>query len=87
MQTSVYVARGLLVESTQPTWLYGTSSEHAVYYQYNFNRARNVFAGMIQTESPYYQPTPKPPSPFTDAVGVMSGDPTYDCKADDEFSG
>lgn len=42
---------------------------------------------MIQSESPYYQPTPKPPSPFTNAVGVISGDPTYDCKEDDEYNG
>jgi hypothetical protein len=75
----VYVARGLLVESTAPTWLYGTSSEHAVYYQYNFYKARNVFAGMIQTESPYYQPTPNPPAPFQNAVGKLPGDPDYAC--------
>jgi hypothetical protein len=75
----VYVARGLLVESTAPTWLYGTSSEHAVYYQYNFYKARNVFAGMIQTESPYYQPTPHPPAPFEKAVGKFPGDPDYAC--------
>lgn len=42
---------------------------------------------MIQTESPYYQPTPQPPAPFKDAAGVMSGDPNYDCDADDEFNG
>ncbi|KLU87180.1 hypothetical protein, variant [Magnaporthiopsis poae ATCC 64411] len=84
---SIYVARGLLVESVNPTWLYGTSSEHAVYYQYNFHKAENIFAGTIQTESPYYQPTPKPPAPFESAVGKLAGDPDYSCKAGDEFSG
>ncbi|KAL2372532.1 hypothetical protein RJZ57_003006 [Blastomyces gilchristii] len=78
IQTSVYSARGLLVESTEATWLYGTSSEHAVYYQYNFYKAQKVFAGMIQTESPYYQPTPMPPAPFESAVGIFSGDPNYE---------
>ncbi|KEZ41672.1 Uncharacterized protein SAPIO_CDS6833 [Scedosporium apiospermum] len=87
VQKSVYFARGLLVESVEPTWLYGTSSEHAVFYQYNFHRSRNIFAGMIQTESPYYQPTPPPPAPFEDAVGKVVGDPSYVCQADDEFSG
>lgn len=87
VQNSVYVARGLLVESTAPTWLYGTSSEHAVYYQYNFHNAANIFAGMIQTESPYYQPTPPPPAPFANAVGLFPGDPTYACAPNDEFSG
>ncbi|KAH9243231.1 glycoside hydrolase family 55 protein [Colletotrichum gloeosporioides 23] len=28
---SVYTARGLLIESTEAVWLYGTASEHAVY--------------------------------------------------------
>ncbi|UNI24920.1 hypothetical protein JDV02_010637 [Purpureocillium takamizusanense] len=87
VQNSVYVARGLLIESQSPVWLYGTSSEHSVLYQYNFHNAKKLFAGMIQTESPYYQPTPKPPAPFKEAVGVMPGDPTYKCAADDEFSG
>lgn len=80
---SVYVGRGLLVESQTATWLYGTSSEHSVYYQYNFHGAKNVFAGFLQTESPYYQPTPKPPQPFQNAVGAISGDPHYSCKGGD----
>ncbi|KAK1979523.1 pectate lyase superfamily protein-domain-containing protein [Colletotrichum cereale] len=87
VQNSVYVARGLLVESTEPTWLYGTSSEHAVMYQYNFHNAASVFAAMIQTESPYYQPTPNPPAPFANTVGIFPGDPEYSCAAGDEFSG
>jgi hypothetical protein len=56
-------------------------------YQFNFNNAANIFAGLIQTESPYYQPTPPPPAPFTAAVGVFQGDPTYKCDANNEFSG
>ncbi|KAK1959917.1 pectin lyase-like protein [Colletotrichum sublineola] len=55
VQTSIYVARGFLIESTKPTWLYATASEHALFYQYNLHRAKNIFAGMLQTESPYYQ--------------------------------
>ncbi|OAA55282.1 Pectin lyase fold/virulence factor [Niveomyces insectorum RCEF 264] len=85
-QLSVYSARGLLVESQAATWLYGTASEHSVYYQYNFHNARNVFTTMIQSESPYYQPTPKPPAPFDKVVGKVSGDPDYSCKAGN-FSG
>ncbi|KAK4203357.1 pectate lyase superfamily protein-domain-containing protein [Triangularia verruculosa] len=78
-QCSIFVARGLLVESTTATWLYGTSSEHAVFYQYEFFNAKSVAASMIQTESPYFQPTPNPPAPFRDAVGTMPGDPAYKC--------
>lgn len=84
-QTSVYVARGFLIESQSPVWLYATASEHAVMYQYNFNKASNIFACMIQTESPYYQPNPKPPAPFEKAVGVYNSDPTY--SSNDELSG
>ncbi|KAI4613082.1 hypothetical protein J4E83_007493 [Alternaria metachromatica] len=87
VQNSVYVARGFLAESTEPTWLYGVASEHAVFYQFNFHRAQNIFAGLLQTESPYYQPTPSPPAPFKSALGVFSGDPKYECAAGDEFSG
>ncbi|KAF6838862.1 LysM domain-containing protein [Colletotrichum musicola] len=87
VQTSIYVARGLLVESVRPVWLYGTASEHAVFYQYNFHHARNVFAGLIQTESPYYQPTPQPPAPFQDMVNLFTGDPDYKCAAGDKFNG
>ncbi|KAJ8125730.1 hypothetical protein O1611_g7907 [Lasiodiplodia mahajangana] len=78
-QISVYVARGMLIESVKPLWLYGTASEHSVFYQYEFYQAQNVLAAMIQTESPYYQPNPLPPTPFTDAVGVFPSDPDYDC--------
>lgn len=42
---------------------------------------------MIQTESPYYQPTPKPPAPFANVVGKFSGDPDYTCASGNDFSG
>ena len=54
-QVNVAAARGLLFESQGPSWLYGTGSEHALLYQYNFVNASTVLAGMIQTESAYFQ--------------------------------
>lgn len=45
---NVFVARGLLVESTAPSWYYGTAVEHATFYQYQFQEASNIVAGMIQ---------------------------------------
>ncbi|KAL4861531.1 hypothetical protein BDV12DRAFT_203919 [Aspergillus spectabilis] len=40
----------------------------------------NIFLGMIQTESPYYQPVPKAPLPFM--PGTFPDDPTFeDCPA------
>lgn len=74
-QIDVYVARGVLIESQGPTWLYGTASEHCVLYQYQLSRAKNVLMGMIQSESPYYQPVPKAPRPF--ATGLFADDPTF----------
>ncbi|GFF43597.1 glucan 1,3-beta-glucosidase [Aspergillus udagawae] len=81
VQNSIYNARGFLIESTAATWLYGTASEHSVYYQSNINNAKYLFAGMIQTECRYYQPTPTPPAPFANDVGVFSSNPSFSYKA------
>lgn len=74
-QLDVYSARGVLIES-QLAWLYGTSSEHNVLYQYQLSGARNILMAMIQTESPYYQPVPQAPRPFT--PGQFPNDPQFD---------
>lgn len=63
-QISVYSGRGILSESQGPVWLIGTGSEHHSVYQYRFLGAKDHFMGLIQTESPYYQPTPAAPVPF-----------------------
>jgi hypothetical protein len=76
-QLSVYVARGILIESKKPTWLYGTASEHSTFYQYSFHKAEGIHAGMIQTESPYYQPNPLPPIPFSSTTAKFAGDPDF----------
>ncbi|KAH7303617.1 pectate lyase superfamily protein-domain-containing protein, partial [Stachybotrys elegans] len=75
---NVFVARGLLVETDGPVWLWASASEHAVLYQYNFVNAANVFIGHLQTESPYFQPTPNSRNVFV--PGHYAGDPTFeDC--------
>ncbi|KAL4756108.1 pectate lyase superfamily protein-domain-containing protein [Aspergillus foveolatus] len=79
-QIDVYSARGILIESKK-AWLYGTSSEHNVLYQYQLSEAENILMAMIQTESPYYQPVPLAPAPFT--PGAFPNDPTFNnCKDD-----
>lgn len=79
----IYAARGILIESRGPTWLWGTSVEHFALYQYSISSAKNVVMGMIQTESPYYQPLPKAPTPFDKQLGGFTDDPTFaDCKSD-----
>lgn len=76
-QISIYTGRGVLVEGSGPNWLYGTQSEHNVLYQYQLSAASNVFLTMIQSETPYWQPGPKAPSPFM-FVNADYDDPSYD---------
>ena len=64
-QISVYNARGVLVQAAGAVWLWGTASEHSFLYNYQFDGAQRVFAGFIQSETPYYQPNPSIPQPFT----------------------
>ena len=64
-QITIFSGRGLLIESTVGTfWLYGTAVEHHVLYQYQLVNTQNIFMGVIQTETPYYQPNPLAPAPF-----------------------
>lgn len=64
-QINIYTGRGVLIESNGPVWLYGTASEHNQLYNYQLSNAQNVFMGMIQTETPYYQSNPDALKPFT----------------------
>lgn len=76
--TVISTGRGVLVEATKGTWLTGTGSEHNWLYNYNFHAAQNVFAGMLQTESPYMQgngATQTAPAPWT--AESAYGDPDF----------
>ncbi|KAF9567581.1 exo-beta-1,3-glucanase [Agrocybe pediades] len=64
-RVQIYSGRGIFSESAGPVWMIGTASEHHVLYQYNLVNAKNHYMGLIQTETPYYQPSPAPPSPFS----------------------
>ncbi|KAF7515037.1 hypothetical protein G7054_g14801 [Neopestalotiopsis clavispora] len=81
-QISVYCARGLLIESQNPSWFYGGGSEHSVMYNYLVYGAKDVYLGHIQTETPYYQPEPIAPAPF-DIAASFPGDPDFaSCNGD-----
>lgn len=80
-QISVYVGRGVLIESKEPSWWWGCGSEHAQLYQWQLLRAANVFMGHVQTETPYYQENPTALAPYT--VGEWPSDPTFGECADD----
>ena len=77
-QVSIYTGRGILIENTNgPIWLYGTAAEHNQLYNYQIVNARNIFMGLIQTETPYYQPNPNAFSPFVPGALLDLHDPDF----------
>ncbi|KAL5114437.1 exo-1,3-beta-glucanase [Pleosporales sp. CAS-2024a] len=56
-QIAIFTARGMHVEATN-TFLWASGVEHHALYQYQFHNAHTLFAGFIQTETPYYMPSP-----------------------------
>lgn len=75
---NIATGRGLLVEATNGTWLTGTAFEHNTLYNYNLHNAENVYAGMQQTETAYWQGVgsqQNAPAPWT-PNGVF-GDPDF----------
>ncbi|KAH8658833.1 pectate lyase superfamily protein-domain-containing protein [Tricladium varicosporioides] len=75
-QINIYNGRGVLIESDQgPVWMYGTSSEHSVLYNYQIANASNVYMALIQTETPYFQSNPDATTPFTTNAAYM--DPKF----------
>ncbi|EOA82737.1 exo-1 [Exserohilum turcicum] len=73
-RVNIYVGRGLHIEA-DTAWLWASGVEHHTMYQYQFNNANNIFAGYIQTETPYFQPTPSAPAPYVSSSKYS--DPTY----------
>ncbi|KAH8815884.1 pectate lyase superfamily protein-domain-containing protein [Xylogone sp. PMI_703] len=64
-QINIFNGRGVLVGSEQgPVWMWGTSSEHSVLYNYQIANASNVYMALIQTETPYFQSNPDATGPF-----------------------
>ncbi|KAH7929806.1 glycoside hydrolase family 55 protein [Leucogyrophana mollusca] len=74
-QLTLFSGRGILSQSAGPVWMMGTS-EHHVLYQYSLVGASDHYMGLIQTETPYFQPDPAPPAPFN--ITSTYSDPTYE---------
>ncbi|KAF2748004.1 glycoside hydrolase family 55 protein [Sporormia fimetaria CBS 119925] len=73
---SIFAGRGMLAEGSN-IMLWGNGVEHHTLYQYQFAGARDVFAGFIQTETPYMQPAPDAKSqPYPVDFGTYR-DPDY----------
>ena len=50
-QINIYNGRGLLVESDGPVWVYGSSYEHSTLYNYNIANSKDIYLGIIQSET------------------------------------
>jgi glucan 1,3-beta-glucosidase len=89
---NIATGRGMLIEASassnggRGTWLVGTAFEHNALYQYNFHNADTVYAGMQQSETPYWQgpvfsgnpwPAVLTPDPWAPAILTPFGDPDY----------
>ncbi|KAL2022498.1 hypothetical protein VTK56DRAFT_5105 [Thermocarpiscus australiensis] len=83
-QIDVFNGRGVLIEGAGPVWGWATASEHSVLYNYQLHNASNVFLGLIQTETPYFQGNPDATQPF--AVNSQYNDPDFakQCAAADQ---
>ncbi|KAI1495572.1 glycoside hydrolase family 55 protein [Biscogniauxia marginata] len=78
---TISVGRGVLIESTRPSWFFGLGSEHNTLYEVNINHARDVFIGFQQSETPYWQGTNSPrlaPDPWSaPAALALPSDPDF----------
>ncbi|KAF2398831.1 pectin lyase-like protein, partial [Trichodelitschia bisporula] len=52
---NIYGARGVLIESQGPSWVYSVSNEHSTLYNWQLAGANNIYLGHIQSETPYFQ--------------------------------
>ncbi|KAI9815139.1 MAG: hypothetical protein M1827_002982 [Pycnora praestabilis] len=79
-QITVYAGRGMYIESAIGTiWLVGTAVEHHTLYQYQFANTQNIYMGLIQTETAYYQPNPNATEPFPPVAAYSDPDFTTSC--------
>ncbi|EPS36054.1 hypothetical protein H072_10427 [Dactylellina haptotyla CBS 200.50] len=83
-QISLYTGRGLLCESQEgPVWMYGHAVEHNVLYNYQLVNTKNIFMGVIQTETPYFQSNPRAREPFPPVPELYDPDFEGACGAAD----
>ncbi|KAH8673539.1 glucan 1,3-beta-glucosidase [Xylariales sp. PMI_506] len=79
-QIDIYNGRGVLIESQDATWWWGTASEHSQLYNYQLTNAQNVWMSAIQTETAYMQGNPDATVPFT--VNAAYSDPDFSASCD-----
>ncbi|KAK5133279.1 hypothetical protein LTR08_008013 [Meristemomyces frigidus] len=74
-QIDIYNGRGILIESQGPVWVYGSSFEHSVLYNYQIANAKEIYMSIIQSETAYMQNNPNSLTPFT--PNSVYSDPTF----------
>ncbi|KAK0657883.1 pectate lyase superfamily protein-domain-containing protein [Cercophora newfieldiana] len=80
-------AAGFLIEAQHGTWILGSGVEHHVLYQINIHNAKNVFIGLQEGESAYWQgPGNKLLAPKPWAKSLLPSDPDFSwCAPDSEM--
>ncbi|KAF7971175.1 hypothetical protein HWV62_21924 [Athelia sp. TMB] len=79
---AIQTGRGALIESTSPTYFVGVAMEHCSLYSVHTYNAQNVWLGLIQDETPYWQRDNPAPSNWT--VNDAYHDPDFsNCAASD----
>ena len=73
---SIQTGRGALIESTSPTFFVGVAMEHCSLYSVHPYHAQNLFLGMIQDETPYWQRDNAAPSNWI--PNTKYGDPDFE---------
>ncbi|KAF2771940.1 putative exo-beta-1,3-glucanase [Teratosphaeria nubilosa] len=74
-QIQVYNGRGMLVESQGPVWMYAPAMEHSMLYNLQIAGAKDIYAGVYQSETQYGQDNPNALTPFT--PNTTYHDPTF----------
>ncbi|KAJ7043179.1 glycoside hydrolase family 55 protein [Mycena alexandri] len=75
-QLTIFCGRGILSESQGPVWMIGTAEHHAL-YQYSLVNAKEHWLGLIQTETPYFQPLLSSPLPYPFTSVAKYSDPVF----------
>lgn len=59
IRINIFTGRGMLVDNVAgAVWLVATAVEHHALYNYQFVGTKDIFGAQLQTETPYYMPTP-----------------------------
>ncbi|KAI9710056.1 MAG: hypothetical protein M1812_007520 [Candelaria pacifica] len=79
LDLNIFNGRGVLIESAEgPVWMYGTSSEHSQLYNYHILNSKNVYAALLQTETPYMQSNPSALDQPFKPINEPWTDPTFE---------